>query len=54
MLKHKLYTFKDFEHMTWEEKETNQIYYYVVECGFQICKVCGQAEGDLKKECLGK
>lgn len=54
-MKHEFYTFKDFEHLTPEQKEeTHTTYYYVVECGFQICKKCGQAEGTLEKVCAVK
>lgn len=54
MKQHNFYTaddFKDDDAIDYDS--TNSTYHYVVECGFQICKDCGDAEGSLQKYCTG-
>lgn len=54
-MKHEFYTFEDVKNSNAEDKESSHsLYHYVVECGFQICKKCGEAEGSLEEYCSGK
>lgn len=53
MNKHDFYTVDDFKDKAMYQEDRNTTQYYVVECGFQICKKCGLAEGDLREFCNG-
>jgi hypothetical protein len=48
---HVLYTPEDFKGLPWEELEGNRTYELVVDGGLDICKVCGEYEAGLDKEC---
>ena len=53
-MEHDFYTLADVENASEYDKESSHsLYYYVVECGFQICKRCGEADGGLKEYCRG-
>jgi hypothetical protein len=52
MKNHTLYTAEDFRHMTGEEMEQDKLAEMVLDAGLDICKVCGEYEAGLDRECV--
>ncbi|WP_170924642.1 hypothetical protein [Bacillus thuringiensis] len=51
---HVLYTKEDFTNKSPEEMESDTIANLVLDGGLTICKVCGEFEAGLDKECKPK
>lgn len=47
-MKHEFYTEKDVD------ETSDEIAYFIVEMGLDVCKVCGGAESSLATECPGE
>ncbi|MEC2463879.1 hypothetical protein P9X10_03030 [Bacillus cereus] len=51
---HVLYTKEDFTNKSSEEIESSTVANLVLDQGFSICKLCGEFEAGLDKECKPK
>ncbi|WP_180231235.1 hypothetical protein [Bacillus toyonensis] len=51
---HVLYTKEDFANKSPEETENDKVAELVLDGGLSICKVCGEFEAGLDKECKPK